>query len=106
MASPLKLPAGVITGDRLLELFAYCKQAECALPAVNVIGSHGANAAMAAAREAKAPVIIQFSHTGSQFYGGKTLDNSNQQASIAGAVAGALHVRTLAKVYGVPVILH
>ena len=102
----LKLKPGVITGDALDELFTYCKQVDAALPAVNVIGSHGANAAMAAAREAKAPVIIQFSHTGSQFYGGKTLDNSNQQASIAGAVAGALHVRTLAKVYGVPVILH
>src|SRR3954467_15263221 len=102
----LKLKPGVITGDALVELFAYCKKVDAALPAVNVIGSHGANAAMAAAKEAKAPVIIQFSHTGSQFYGGKTLDNSAHQASIAGAVSGALHVRTLAKVYGVPVILH
>jgi len=105
MAS-LKLKPGVITGDALKELFAYCKTAHAALPAVNVIGSHSANAAMAAAKEAKAPVIIQFSHTGGQFYGGKTLDNSAQQASIAGSIAGALHVRTLAKVYGVPVILH
>src|SRR3954462_4858909 len=104
--APLKLKPGVVTGDALLELFDYCKKASCALPAVNVIGSHGANAALAAAREAKAPVVIQFSHTGSQFYGGKTLDNSAHAASIAGAVSGALHVRTLAKVYGVPVILH
>jgi fructose-bisphosphate aldolase class II len=102
----LKLKPGVITGDALVELYTYCKKVDAALPAVNVIGSHGANAAMAAAREAKAPVIVQFSHTGSQFYGGKTLDNSAHQASIAGAVSGALHVRTLAEVYGVPVILH
>jgi fructose-bisphosphate aldolase class II len=102
----MKLKPGVITGNALKELFAYCKEADCALPAVNVIGSSSANAAMAAAKEAKAPVIIQLSHTGSQFYGGKTLDNSQQQASIAGSVAGALHVRTLAKVYGVPVVLH
>jgi fructose-bisphosphate aldolase, class II len=61
---------------------------------------------MAAGKEAKAPIIVQLSHTGAQFYGGKTLDNGAQQASIAGAIAGALHVRTLAKVYGVPVILH
>ena len=106
MASPLKLKPGVITGDALLELFAYCKQVDCALPAVNVIGSHGANAALAAAREAKAPVIVQFSHTGAQFYGGKTLDNSAHKASIAGSIAGALHVRTMAAVYGVPVVLH
>jgi fructose-bisphosphate aldolase class II len=102
----LKLKPGVITGDALKQLFAYCKDVDCALPAVNVIGSNSANAAMAAAKEAKAPVIIQFSQTGSQFYAGKTLDNSAQQASIAGAISGALHVRTLAKVYGVPVVLH
>ncbi len=105
MAS-LKLKPGVITGDALLELFAYCKKVDAALPAVNVIGSHGANAALAAAREAKAPVIVQLSHTGSQFYGGKTLDNSAQKASIAGSVAGALHVRAVAEAYGVPVVLH
>jgi fructose-bisphosphate aldolase, class II len=102
----LKLKPGVITGNALKELFAYCKDVDAALPAVNVIGSNTANAAMAAAKEAKAPVIVQLSHTGSQFYGGKTLDNSQQQASIAGSIAGAHHVRTLAKVYGVPVILH
>src|SRR5947199_129953 len=51
--APLKLKPGVITGDALLELFAYCKKAECALPAVNVIGSNSANAALAAARAAK-----------------------------------------------------
>lgn len=102
----LKLQPGIVTGDALLELFAYCKQTECALPAINVIGSHVANAAMAAAKAAKCPVIIQFSQTGAQFVGGKSLDNSKQQASIAGAIAGALHVRTMAKVYGVPVVLH
>jgi fructose-bisphosphate aldolase class II len=102
----LKLSPGVITGNALKDLFAYCKEVDCALPAVNVIGSSSANAAMAAAKEAKAPIIVQLSHTGSQFYAGKSLDNSQQQASIAGSIAGALHVRTLAKVYGVPVVLH
>ena len=102
----MQLKPGVVTGNALKELFAYCKEAEAALPSVNVIGSHSANAAMAAAKEAKAPIIIQLSHTGSQFYGGKSLDNGAQQASIAGSIAGALHVRTLAKVYGVPVVLH
>src|SRR5262245_21169027 len=102
----LNLNPGVLTGTAVKELFAYCKEAGCALPAVNVIGSHSANAAMAAARAARAPIIIQLSHTGSQFFAGKTLDNSRQQASIAGAIAGAHHVRTLAGVYGVPVVLH
>ncbi|HET6145939.1 MAG TPA: class II fructose-bisphosphate aldolase [Polyangia bacterium] len=102
----MKLSPGVITGNALKDLFAYCKEVDCALPAVNVIGSSSANAAMAAAREAKAPIIIQLSHTGSQFFAGKSLDNGQQQASIAGSIAGAMHVRTLAKVYGVPVVLH
>jgi fructose-bisphosphate aldolase class II len=106
MANNLKLKPGVITGNALKELFAYCKEADCALPAVNVIGSSSANAALAAAKEAKAPVIIQLSHTGSQFYAGKSIDNAQQQASIAGSIAGAHHVRTLAKVYGVPAVLH
>jgi fructose-bisphosphate aldolase class II len=102
----LKLKPGVITGKALDELFAYCKEAKCALPSVNAIGSHTINGALAAAKEAKSPIIVQFSHTGAQFIGGKTLDNSAQQASIAGSIAGALHVRTLAKVYGVPVVVH
>jgi fructose-bisphosphate aldolase class II len=102
----LKLKPGIVTGDALLELFAYCKQAQCALPAINSIGSHISNAAMAAAKEAQSPIIIQFSHTGAQFVGGKSLDNSKQQASIGGAIAGAMHVRALAEVYGVPVVLH
>jgi len=104
--SNLKLSPGVITGNALKDLFAYCKEVDCALPAVNVIGSNTANAAMAAAKEAKAPIIVQLSQTGSQFYAGKTLDNAQQQASIAGSISGALHVRTLAKAYGVPVVLH
>jgi len=88
------------------KLFAYAKESGFALPAVNVIGSSSANAAMAAARAANSPIIIQLSHSGSQFFAGKSLDNSKHQASIAGAVAGAHHVRNLAKVYGVPVLVH
>ena len=103
---PLKLAPGVITGTALTELFAFCKSEKCALPGVNVIGSHTANAAMAAAREAKAPIIIQYSHSGSQFNGGKFLDNGKNLGSIAGSVAGAHHVRILAEAYGVPVVLH
>jgi fructose-bisphosphate aldolase class II len=102
----LNLKPGVLTGSALKDLFAYCKQSGCALPAVNVIGSNSANAALAAARAARAPIIIQLSHTGSQFFAGKSLDNSRHQASIAGAIAGAYHVRNLASAYGVPVVLH
>ena len=67
----LKLKPGIVTGKALEELFAYCQEAQCALPAVNVIGSSSANAVMEAARRASAPVIIQYSHGGSQFTAGK-----------------------------------
>ncbi len=102
----LKLKPGVLTGNALREVFDYCKSESCALPAVNVIGSHSTNAILEAARQAKAPIIVQYSHGGAQFNAGKFLDNSKNLASIQGGIAGAHHVRVLAEAYGVPVILH
>jgi len=52
-------------------------------------------------RDIKAPIIIQVSQGGAAFFAGKGLPNDKQQASIAGAVAAALHVRAVAKDYGV-----
>jgi len=54
----------------------------------------------------KAPIIIQVSQGGAAYFAGKGLANDKQQASITGAIAAALHVRTVAKQYGVPVIMH
>jgi fructose-bisphosphate aldolase, class II len=102
----LKLKPGVIAGKGLSDLFEFCKSAKCALPAVNVIGSSSANAVLEAARQAKTPVMIQYSHGGGQFNAGKFLDNNAHAASIAGSIAGAHHVRLLAETYGVPVVLH
>src|SRR5215217_8843766 len=104
--SKLKLKPGVVTGTALQDLFGYLKSVKAALPAVNVIGSHTVVAALAAAREAKSPVIIQFSNSGGAFFGGKFLDNKGEKASIAGSLAGAAFVRSIAEAYGVPVVLH
>ena len=104
--SKMKLKPGVVTGTALKELFAYLKSVKAALPAVNVIGSHTAVAALQAAREAKSPVIVQFSNSGGAFFGGKFLDNKGEKASVAGSVAGAKFVRNIAEAYGVPVVLH
>ena len=65
-----------------------------------------ANAALEAARDAKSPLILQLSQGGAAFFAGKGLANDNQQASIAGATAAAHYIRSVAKEYGVPVILH
>jgi fructose-bisphosphate aldolase class II len=104
--SKMKLKPGVVTGSALQELFAYLKSVKAALPAVNVIGSHTVNAALQAAREAKSPIIIQFSNGGGHFFGGKFLDNKGEKAAVAGSVAGAHYVRNIAEAYGVPVVLH
>jgi L-alanine-DL-glutamate epimerase-like enolase superfamily enzyme len=36
----------------------------------------------------------------------KGLSNANEKAAIAGGIAGALHIHTLAEAYGATVILH
>lgn len=50
--------------------------------------------------------MVTFSKGGGQFIAGKSLGNEEESASIAGCVAGALHVRQVAKLYNVPVVLH
>lgn len=50
--------------------------------------------------------MVTFSKGGGQFIAGKSLPNNNDDASIAGCIAGAKHVREVAALYGVPVILH
>ena len=97
---------GVATGDQVQEIFKLAKSKKFALPAVNVIGSSSINGVLEISKELNSPVIIQFSNGGSVFNAGKGLDNSSQEAAIAGAIAGAKHVQIMSKAYGVPVILH
>jgi fructose-bisphosphate aldolase class II len=101
-----KIPAGVITGDKVQEVFAYAKANQFALPGVNVTSSSTVNAALEAARDINSPIIIQFSNGGAVFFAGKGLSNDGQQAAIAGAVAGAHHIHQLAALYNARVILH
>ena len=97
---------GVATGSEVQAIFKLAKSKKFALPAVNVIGSNTINTVLETAKELNSPVIIQFSNGGAQFNAGKGLSNEGQKAAIAGGVAGAKHVHTLAEAYGVPVILH
>jgi fructose-bisphosphate aldolase class II len=97
---------GVVTGEDVQKIFAICKENKFALPAVNVVGTDSINAVLEAAAKVKAPVIIQFSNGGAQFYAGKGLKLEGQQAAILGAISGAKHVHAVAEAYGVPVILH
>tara|TARA_B100000767_G_scaffold253152_1_gene257475 strand:- start:88 stop:1158 length:1071 start_codon:yes stop_codon:yes gene_type:complete len=101
-----KIPAGVITGKQVQAVFALAKEKKFALPAVNVIGNNTVNTVLETAAELNSPVIIQFSNGGAVFNAGKSLDNTDQKAAIAGAVAGAKHIHELANLYGASVILN
>ena len=106
MANKTKFRSGVLHGDEVTELLNYANENNFALPAVNVIGSNSINAVLETARDVNSPVIIQFSNGGASFMAGKGLSNENQQAAILGGISGAMHIHSLAKAYGVPVILH
>ena len=95
---------GVATGDQVQEILKLAKK--ICFPAVNVIGSSSINGVLETAKKLNSPVIIQFSNGGAGFNAGKGLSNDNQHAAISGSIAGAHHVHTMAKAYGVPVILH
>ncbi|HEY6915910.1 MAG TPA: class II fructose-bisphosphate aldolase, partial [Paludibacter sp.] len=97
---------GVVSGADLQKVFKIAKENQFALPAVNVVNSDSVNAVLEAAKLVNSPVIIQFSNGGAQFYAGKGLKLDGQQAQIAGAVAGAKHVHSLAELYNVHVVLH
>lgn len=104
--SSTKFRPGVLHGDEVTELLNYANDNNFAMPAVNVVGTNSVNAVLETAREVNAPVIIQFSNGGAQFFGGKGLGNEGQKGSILGGISGAMHVHTLAEAYGVTVILH
>lgn len=101
-----KFKPGVLHGEAVQDLLQHANENNYALPAVNVIGTNSVNAVLETAREVNSPVMIQFSNGGAAFFAGKGLNNDNQEASILGAVSGAMHVHTMAEAYGVPVILH
>ncbi|KAK7516631.1 fructose-bisphosphate aldolase, class II [Phyllosticta citriasiana] len=102
----LSRKAGVIYGDDVYKLFKYCQQHNFAIPAINVTSSSTVVAALEAARDKKSPIVLQTSQGGAAYFAGKGVDNKDQKASIAGAIAAAHYIRAIAPAYGVPVVLH
>jgi len=96
--------AGVVTGDDLQKLFKVAKDEGFAIPAVNVVSTSSVNAVLEAAKNVNSPIIVQFSNGGGAYYAGKGLPSD--EAAILGSISGAQHVHTVAKAYGVPVVLH
>ncbi|KAF2645043.1 hypothetical protein P280DRAFT_186379 [Massarina eburnea CBS 473.64] len=102
----LSTKAGVIYGEDVLKLFKNAQEQNYAIPAINVTSSSTVVAALEAARDKSSPVILQTSQGGAAYFAGKGVDNKNQEASIAGAVAAAHYIRAISPAYGVPVVLH
>jgi len=92
----------------VLKLFTYAREKGFAIPACNVTSSSTVVAALEAARDAKAPIILQTSQGGAAYFAGKGIKNSaeKQEASVAGAIAAAHYIRSIAPLYGIPVVLH
>ena len=102
----MKFSKGVIFGDQLYQLYQYAKENQFAIPAVNVVGTNSANAALETAKNVNSPIIIQVSNGGAHFYAGKGLENKNETACVLGATSLAQHIHLLSEHYGVSVILH
>ncbi len=97
---------GVLTGQDVSDVFALAKQRGFALPAVNCLGSNSMNAVMETAAALNSPVVLQFSHAGAAFLAGHGVHAGAADRSVLGSIAGASHVRALAKAYGARVMLH
>jgi fructose-bisphosphate aldolase class II len=103
---PASIKPGVVTGKALVDLLNHAKETGFAIPGVNVVGTNSINSCMEAAKIYGGPIMVTFSKGGGQFMAGKAADNTDDLASIAGAVSAAKHVREVAKFYNVPVVLH
>lgn len=102
----MKFKPGLVFGSALEDLYAHAKENKFAIPAVNATGTDTVNGILETAKAVNSPVIIQFSHGGSQFYAGKTLTLENHKASALGSISAAQHIHLLAEYYGVPVVVH
>ncbi|PYH33529.1 fructose-bisphosphate aldolase FBA1 [Aspergillus neoniger CBS 115656] len=102
----LSRKSGVIVGDDVLRLFNYAKEKGFAIPAINVTSSSTVVSCLEAARDQKCPIVLQVSQGGAAYFAGKGVSNDGQKASIAGGIAAAHYIRSIAPTYGVPVVLH
>jgi len=102
-----ELKKGVVTGQDLIDVLDHAKAHGYGIPAVNCTMSPVTNACLEAAMKANSPMMIQFSNGGGIYNVGKGIKNeADQKAAIVGTVAGALHTREVAAMYGVPIMLH
>jgi len=98
--------SGFVCGDDVSVLFNYAKENQFAYPAINVIGTSSVNAALEAACDVNSPIIIQLSYSGAAFFIGKGAKLLPMDAAIQGAIIAAKYIKSVAKFYKVPVVIH
>lgn len=98
--------SGVMHDQEVKDFFRRAQAEQFAVPSMNVVSNSSVNAVLETAKDLNTVAMVQISHGGSHFYAGKSLDNSDWSASVAGAVSMAQHVYHVAGLYNVPVILH
>ena len=98
------IESGVVVKENLQKLFMIAKEEGFAIPAVNVVSTTSINAVLESAKNVNSPIIVQFSNGGGAYYAGKGL--SSDVGAVLGSISGAKHVHTVAKAYGIPVVLH
>eukprot|EP00565_Helicotheca_tamesis_P005973 CAMPEP_0185734872 /NCGR_PEP_ID=MMETSP1171-20130828/23664_1 /TAXON_ID=374046 /ORGANISM="Helicotheca tamensis, Strain CCMP826" /LENGTH=290 /DNA_ID=CAMNT_0028404991 /DNA_START=30 /DNA_END=902 /DNA_ORIENTATION=- len=102
----MDVPPGVATGNNLQRIYAHARENRYAIPAFHYTDSTTCNSILLAARKAGSPVAIRVTYATCVASCGKSnLTKDVPDVTVAEAVALALRVRTMAKCYGVPVIL-
>lgn len=94
-----------IFGEEYRKLLAKAHAESYALPAVNVVSSTTASAAIEAAAQVGSDIIVQISAGGAQFFAGKGIEDKFE-AQVAGAIAFAHYTKAMARLYGVRVVIH
>lgn len=94
-----------IYGETYKELLKKAHDEGYALPAVNVVSTTSVCAALEAAATVGSDIIIQISAGGAQFFAGKAIEDK-LEAQVAGAIAFAHYVKTMAPLYGVRAVIH
>jgi len=87
-------------------VFNHAHENNYSIPAINVTSSSTVVTALEAARDKNSPIILQIGQDCVAYFCGKGVDNKDQKASIAGAIAAAYYIRSVAPAYGIPIILH
>ncbi|KAG0642679.1 hypothetical protein HOY80DRAFT_1014393 [Tuber brumale] len=91
--------SGVIAGDDVLSLFKYAKANKFAIPAIVTDRIKNVTSSSTAGRS---PIIIQTSEGGGTYFAGKGVPNSDQTASISGAIAAVHYTRAIAPACQIP----